>query len=666
MTDNRTDQIRQTQQLLQQGRFADAQIAANQMLEDDPADQDGLYILAVSQRYQGQLEDALNTLSALKSNYPGYGRGWQEEGHVFKSSNQPHKAVNAYQEAVRLNPALLASWQSLVELSGEIGDTTLATFARGHLDRLSALPRELISVTSFISEGQLYKAEQLCRVFLQNNPHHIEAMRLLAQIGLKLNVLDDAEFLLESVLEFQPDYLLARLDYVEVLNRRQKYDRAFAEAETLLKLDPDNPSMQLMHANALMAVGHYDEALALFDKLEGKAPDESRFNMARGHAFKTVGDQDQAVRAYQAAYNARPDFGDAYWSLANLKIYQFSDQELQDMQTREADPAIGIEDRYHLCFALGKAFEDQKDYQKSFEFYERGNQLKSDAIQYSADRMESDFKAQKAACTRSLFEERTGQGAEAPDPIFIVGLPRAGSTLLEQILASHSQVDGTLELPNILATAHRLGGRRKRSEDSLYPSVLADLTSDQLKDLGEKYIEDTRIHRDGAPFFTDKMPNNFRHIGLIKLILPNAKIIDARRAPMACCFSGFKQLFAEGQEFTYGLDNIGRYYRDYVELMRHWHEVLPGDILSVQYEDVVEDLETQVRRILDYCGLDFEPGCVEFHKTERAVRTASSEQVRQPIYKSGVEQWKHFEPWLDPLKSALGPTLTSYREHGGA
>jgi hypothetical protein len=267
---------------------------------------------------------------------------------------------------------------------------------------------------------------------------------------------------------------------------------------------------------------------------------------------------------------------------------------------------------------------------------------------------------QREYCTAELFERHQDSGYAAGDPIFVVGLPRAGSTLLEQILASHSQVDGTLELPNIPAMAFRLAGRRRIDEEPLYPAVLQDLSADKLRQMGKEFIDETQVHRKGAPFFIDKMPNNFRHIGLIRLILPNAKIIDARRHPLACCFSGFKQLFASGQEFTYGLREIGLYYRDYVELMDHWDDVLPGRILRVQYEDVVADLETQVRRILEYCELPFEQACIEFHQTERAVRTPSSEQVRQPIYTSGLEQWRNFEPWLGPLKEALGPVLERY------
>ena len=323
------------------------------------------------------------------------------------------------------------------------------------------------------------------------------------------------------------------------------------------------------------------------------------------------------------------------------------------MQAQEGRSELTHSDRVYLCFALGKAFEDRQDWETSFAYYDRGNRLKKSRSRYDARQMTADLLAQRSTCTADVFTRRPGGGYAAPDPIFIVGLPRAGSTLLEQILSSHTMVDGTLELPNILALSQRLRRLGKKTDAGAYPEILRSLTATELERFGKQYIDDTRIHRQAAPFFVDKMPNNFRHIGLISLILPNAKIIDARRQPMACCFSGFKQLFAEGQEFSYSLADIGSYYRDYVQLMHHWDEVLPGKVLRVRYEDVVADIDTQVRRMLDFCGLPFESSCVNFHQTARSVRTPSSEQVRQPIYTKGLEQWRNFEPWLEPLKLAL-------------
>jgi len=651
----------QAKAALQGGNPAEAARLAGEIMDREPENTEALYIRAVSMRYLGQTGQARETLERLKALRPGYGRAWQEEGHLKARAGDRPGAIHAYEEAIAHNPALVASWNALASLYHAAGRNAEAGRARAQFQRLSGLPRELVSVASFMHEGRLYKAERLCRAFLQKHPHHPEAMRLLANLGVKLHVLDDAEFLLESALEFQPDFVIARVDYVDVLQRRQKYQRALEEAGKLCDLDPDNPAFRTLYANQCMSVGHYDEALRIYDRILRDMPDNSQLHLVRGHALKTTGRQQDAIDAYREAARHRPRFGDAWWSLANLKTYSFTDEEIQVMQEQEAAPGVPLVDRYHLCFALGKALEDRSDYAASFEYYRRGNDMKRQETRYSNERIEKEFALQREICTPELFRKYDSAGHPARDPIFIVGLPRAGSTLLEQILASHSQVDGTLELPNILALAHRLEGRRRVDEEPRYPGILRELPADRLAELGQRYLDDTAIYRQGAPLFTDKMPNNFRHIGLIRLILPNARIIDARRHPMACCFSGFKQLFAEGQEFTYGLEQVGRYYRGYVELMAHWDQVLPGHILRVHHEDVVEDLETQVRRMLDFCGLDFEPACLDFHRTERVVRTASSEQVRQPLNTSGLEQWKQYEPWLGPLKEALGPALTGYR-----
>jgi tetratricopeptide (TPR) repeat protein len=424
------------------------------------------------------------------------------------------------------------------------------------------------------------------------------------------------------------------------------------EAKALLEQAPENPQLQSLYAIQCMQLGDYQTALELFEQILSRVPHDPVTHVSKGHALKTCGQANEAISAYRAALAAQPFYCDAWYSLANLKVYQFSDEEIATMEGLDQNPHLSGQDRVYLHFALGKAFEDRKDYERSFLHYTKGNATKKAQLQYHAEGTSKECDEQIAACDRELFAHETG--CAAPDPIFILGLPRAGSTLLEQILSSHSMVDGTLELPNVLSISGKLRRLGQRADNRKYPFNLADLSAEQFETLGEEYIRDTQIHRMGAPFFIDKMPNNFRHIGLIKLMLPNAKIIDARRDPLSCCFSGFKQLFAEGQMFSYDLEDIAQYYLDYVRLMDHWDAVLPGFVLRVQHEDVVADLETQVRRMLDFCGLPFEEACLEFHKTERNVRTPSSEQVRQPIFSTALEQWKHYEPWLGPLKAKLG------------
>jgi len=647
-------------QMMQAGQFARAVDLAGEITAEEPAYRDALYLRAVSARYQREFELCRKLCGQLIKLDPAYSRAHQELGHCLRDMGRSEEALAAYQSAVTLNPALLASWRMLEKLHHSAGRATAAEFAQAQGDYLANLPPELLAVTNLIKEGRLLKAEQLCRAFLQAKGHHVEALRMLAEIGTRFNSLDEAEFLLESALVLEPGNAGAHFDYVEVLHKRQKFAQALEQASLLREKEPDSPQIDMLYANEHLAVGNFDEALAIYQQCAAQMPEHPNIHLTLGHALKTIGQQQEAIEAYTQAYRIRPDFGDAYWSLANLKTYQFDDTQIDAMRKLEVASTTQLIDRYHLCFALGKALEDSGDYAASFSYYERGNRLKRDEVGYDWRKISAEIGLQVEHCTPALFASLEGSGSSAPDPIFILGLPRAGSTLLEQILASHSQVEGTMELPNILALAHRIDGRRRVGEEARYPANLSELTRDEMTEFGEAYIRDTAIHRkQGKPFFIDKMPNNFRHIGLIHAILPKAKIIDARRGAMGCCFSGFKQLFAEGQEFTYGLEEIGHYYRDYVGLMEHWDSVLPGKVLRVRYEDVVADLEAQVRRLLDFCGLPFEQACVNFHQTERAVRTASSEQVRQPIFKGGVDQWENFSPFLNPLRDILGPELVA-------
>jgi tetratricopeptide (TPR) repeat protein len=650
--DDRAAALQQAQKLLQSGDFASGLSAAEAMLSDDPGDSEALYVAAVAARYLKRFDAAEGFLERLHAASPEFGRAWQEAAHLQRAKGNEAGALAAFTRATQFNPALEASWRAQADLLSAAGRAQEAANAIAQAERLKAMPRELLAATHHLHEGRLLRAEEFCRHFLRQNPKDTEGMRLLAQIGVKLGILDDAEFLLESARVFDPDNVQIRLDYIDALRRRQKFAQAKEEAEALYAMDPINPLFQSHLAIESMQTGEYARAFELFDAVLAAVPNDPATLTSRGHALKTVGKQDEAIASYQRAFAAKPDHGDAYYALANLKTYRFSDAEIAAMRAQTDRSDLGFMDRVHLSFALGKAYEDREEYEQSFQFYSAGNDLKRRQTRYDADDMQAELAKQKEQCTADLFAKHQGAGYDAPDPIFILGLPRAGSTLLEQILASHSQIDGTLELPNILALAHRLRGRSAGA--SQYPQVLHDLSGEQFATMGSDFIENTRIHRQEAPFFIDKMPNNFRHIGLIKLILPNAKIIDARRDPMDCCFSGFKQLFAEGQEFTYGLTEVGRYYSDYVDLMDHWDKVLPGAVLRVQHEDVLDDQEGQTRRMLEYLGLPFEEACIDFYKSKRAVRTASSEQVRQPINRSGQGAWQPYEPWLGELRAALG------------
>jgi tetratricopeptide (TPR) repeat protein len=649
-------EVRRIRALVEKRDFARALAGANRLLGEVPENRDVLYLVAVSQRYLGRIDEALATLRRFEELHPDFGRLFQERGHCYRTLGESADAIEAYRRAVTLNPSLLASWKALAALCHAAGQRQEAAAAAEHAMQLGRLPAPVLSASGMLAEGDVYGAERILRQFLLKHGNHLEAMRLLAQIGVQLDVLDDAEFLLESVLTFDPNYHIARYDYAVVLGKRHKHATALEQARKLLKIDPRNRAFRTVYATACVGLGDHEEALRVYRELLAETPQNPELHLSIAHALKTQGQQAESIEAYRAAAAARADFGDAYWSLANLKTYRFTDEELARMRQIEGADATKLVDRYHLCFALGKALEDRGEYEESFRYYERGNAFKKSESRFDLSAMERNLRLQASLCAREFLAARAGGGCQRPDPI-IVGLPRSGSTLIEQILASHSQVEGTMELADIPRMVQQLSGRENRDAPSRYPALLADLAPAERLRLGEKYIADTRVYRTDKPYFIDKMPNNFRHIGLIHLILPNARIIDARREPLACCFSNFKQLFASGQEFTYSLEDIGRYYRAYVDVTAHWDAVLPGRILRVQHESVVEDLEGNVRRLLDFLGLPFEAACIEFYRTERSVRTASSEQVRQPIYKEGIDQWRNFEPWLGPLKSALGDLL---------
>jgi tetratricopeptide (TPR) repeat protein len=649
-------------ELLTQRKFAEALAAGEALLADAPEHRDVLLFMAVAQRYLGRIPDALNVLDTLERHHPRFSRLYEERGRCFVDLKQAPQAIEAFLRAVKLNHALPNSWRMLDGLLRMTGQTEQAAMAANHVATLQKIPPEVVAATGLFVDGDLDVAESMVRAYLLQHGDHVEAMRLLAGIGIARKVFDDAEVLLAAVLERAPDYRVARQEYAGVLVELHKYDQARRELEQLLKEEPDNRSYRTLYATSAVGIGEHEQAIEIYRDLLRRAPEDAELHLSIAHAQKTLGQSKQAIESYRTAAVCRPDFGDAYWSLANLKTYRFTDEELARVRAAESAPTTGLLDRYHFCFALGKAFEDRGEYAESFRYYELGNALKRSESKYRAEIIENNTHQQIAVCTREFFANRRGWGAQSPDPIFIVGLPRSGSTLLEQILASHSQVEGTQELANIPQIVKDLRGRGADLINPRYPRILAQMSAEDFQRLGEKYLTDTRIYRTGKPYFIDKMPNNFRHLGLIHLMLPNAKIIDARREPMACCFSNFKQLFANGQEFTYSIEDIARYFRTYLQLMRHWDSALPGWILRVQHEDVVDDLEANVRRMLDFCGLQFEARCIEFHKTERSVRTASSEQVRQPLFREGLDQWTKFESRLGPLKEALGDALDRAHE----
>lgn len=651
--------IDEARRLLAAGEPRRAERLLRELPADEADDIEARYTLAVALRHQRRFAPSLEQLGQVLAARPGFGRAHQEAGYNHIGLKDFARAEASFERAVAADPGLLNSWKCLARLYRDGDRRERLPEVENRIAYLETLPRELRSAISHMAEGRGERAEDLCKQFLRDNATHVEGMRLLAEILTRNGVHDQAEFLLESCLEFEPGHAQARIQYVNLLLKLQKHARAFDEARKLLDGDgAEQPVVRSLYAAACNGVGRTDEAIEHYRQLIERHPGNHLVPISLGHVYRAQGDIDAAVECYREAARIRREHGDAYWSLANTKSYRFTDVELAQMEAVEADPATGEEDRVNVSFALGKAWEDREEFERSFRYYRRGNALKRARSKHSPEHLDVRIRSQIEVCTEDLFAERGGLGHPGPDPIFIVGLPRSGSTLLEQILSSHPAVDGTMELHEILNLAKRLRGRGgDRPGSPRYPRILAELDDDYFRRFGAQYLELTRAYRGDAPRFIDKMPNNFFHVGLIRLILPNAKVIDARRHPLATGFSGFKQLFGEGQEFSYALAHIGNYYRQYVRLMDHWDRVLPGFVLRVQYEEVVADLEGQVRRLLDFCGLPFEPACLEFHRTERSIRTPSAQQVREPIFTAGLAQWRHYERWLGPLKDALGPEL---------
>jgi tetratricopeptide (TPR) repeat protein len=650
------------------GDHAGAAAGANRLLDAHPTNRDLLLTAAHSLRMIQQTDAAMATLQRLAQHHPHFSHLFLERGLCHVARRDAPAAIVDLRIAVTRNPALAMGWHMLDGLYRMTGDTASAALAAQHSAHLASLPPPVVHAKTLYGDGEVDQAEMLIRRFLLEFGDHPEAMRLLAQIGHARNVLDDAETLYAGVLAMVPDYHEARHEYVQVLIARHKFTQARIELQPQLDRDPSNHAHRTQAATIQVGLGDFEGVIPAYremlsettgDSLEARMH-RSELNLWLGHALKTEGHTDEAIKAYMAATADRPDFGDAWWSLANLKTYRFAPESIAVLRQQLYDPDTAEVDRIHIAFALGKALEDDGDYASSWAVYTQGNTMHRAINGYIPEVFETNTREQRRVCTKAFFAERADWGLEDPAPIFVLGLPRSGSTLIEQILASHSMVEGTQELPDIQRIVHELQGRELNFDKPLYPGVLPELDATAIRRFGEQYIADTSPNRVlGRPHFIDKMPNNFRHIGLIHLILPNARIIDARRDAMSCCFSNLKQLFAQGQEFTYSIEDIARYYRTYVDLMDHWDAVLPGRVLRVQHEDVVNDLDSSVRRILDYCGLPFEAACIDFHKTKRSVRTPSSEQVRQPIFRDGLDQWKNFSPWLDPLREVLGPELVS-------
>ena len=632
---------------------------AAEILRSFPDHPIALLIVGSAQRQQGDLGAALATLEPLARSQPTASAVHYEYGLALGTAGKGEAAVATLRHALELNPDLAGAWRALADHLAASGDVQGADAAYARHIKSSTRDPRLLKPAAALVENDIPLAEKLLREHLKEHPTDVAAIRMLAEVAARLGRYFDSETLLARCLELAPGFAAARAQYVAVLNRQNHCAAALEHLEPLLAAEPDNPNYRTLKATVLVGIGEYQQSIGLYTRILAEYPHQAKVWLMLGHVRRTAGLQVESIQAYRRSLELAPDLGEAYWSLANLKTFRFSDADVRAMEAQLAREQTSVENRLHLHFALGKAREDQAQYAASFQHYDQGNRLRRSQIHYAPQDNSRLVEDSRKLYTREFFRERAGAGCQAADPIFVVGLPRAGSTLVEQILSSHSLVEGTMELHDMISIARGLEVERQPGDlQSKYPDVVAGVSPQRLRQLGEQYLEVTRVQRKtAAPFFIDKMPNNFRHIGLIHLVLPNAKIIDARRQPLGSCFSAFKQHFARGQHFSYDLEHLGRYYGEYLDLLAHFDQVLPGRVHRVCYESMIEDTDTQVRALLDYCGLPFEAQCLRFYENTRPVRTASSEQVRRPIFREGLDQWRHYEPWLGPLKTALGATL---------
>ncbi len=638
-----------------------AELRAAKLLQTMPDEPMAMLYQGIARRMLGNPAAAIEVLRSLTVQWPDAPMPHLQLALALREVGDDSAAVIAMQRAVEVRPDFPDAWLALGDLLAAMSDKRGAEGAFGNYIGCSENVPLLMHAGRALQEQRLQEAESLLRNRLRAQPNDVVALCMLADVAERMGRMDETDALLNRCLELVPGYFRARYNHTVMLLRQSKPEQALEAVDQMLAEDPQNTDCRKLKAAILVRLLEYDESIGICEELLEEDPDQPTVWTSLGHMLKSVGRRDDCIAAYRKAIELAPHYGEPHWSLANLKTHQVDDVVLDAMRAQLQDPSLSHTDRLHFNFAMGKALEDRKEFEASFRHYAEGNRLRQEVAPYNPQELEEHVRCCKTMLTRDFFAARSGYGAIDPDPIFVLGLPRSGSTLVEQILASHSAVEGTMELPNIASIAKSLENSDSSPGNGGYLSALGELGADELRELGQSYLEQTRVHRKlGTPHFIDKMPNNFAHIGLIHLILPNARIIDVRRHPMACGFSLFKEHFARAQNFSYSLETIGRYYRNYVELMTHLDEVLPGRVHRVIYESLVGDTESEIRRLLDYCALPFEESCLSFHENARAVSTASAEQVRKPIFRGGLEHWRNFEPWLGPLEAELGPLIDTY------
>jgi len=651
--------------LINSGQLAAAEAGCRAALARHPGDVNMQALLgAVLVKLERPVE-AEATLRAVIDAAPSFAKPAEDLGYLLLQTGRPADALPFLEQATRLEPSLERAWFDLGKTLAQLGRGKDADAAFEKSFELSPERRQMALAAEHQKEGRREEAERLYRQVLRQNPKNVDALRLLALIAAAAEHPEDAEAMLRRAVELAPDFLLALLDLGRLCKEQDRFADALACFDRMIALEPSQPQAHYQRAATLARASFTPEAIASYRRCLALRPAHPGALLGLGHVLKAVGDYDGSVAAYQACIEAVPGSGESYWSLANLKTFRFDDTTITEMERRSVDPELKPASGVNFLFALGKAHEDRGDFELSWERYRAGNEAQRAAVSYDPVQTEVMNDRLLATFTAEFLASHAGSGNPDPAPIFVLGLPRSGSTLLEQILASHSQVEGTSELPYVGRVATSLN--RNRGDGINYPEAMRELGASHIRALGDDYLAQARTHRrTGAPRFIDKMPNNFPNVGLIALMLPNARIIDARRHPLDACLSCYRQLFAKGQNFTYDLTDIGEYYLQYQRMMDHWAAALPGRVLTVQYEEVVSNFEPQVRRLLAFCGLPFEEACLRFYESERPVRTPSAEQVRQPIYDRSVGHYRHYEAKLEELIEVLRPIRERYRRYEAA
>ncbi len=642
------------------GDDAGAELICRRALPEFGRDPNILCLLGEIVLKQRRSQEAKSFFGRVLKLYPNFPRALEGMGRAHLRDRKPAKAVKYLQQVLAAMPDRPSTLFLLGKALAATGQGIEAEQAVERAFKLDPKRAALARAFEAQRENNIVEAEQILREILKREPDEVTALRMLGSLATEANKWGAAERLLQRAVELAPDFILAWNDLATLYLQQEVFDKALDHVEHAIQLDPKLPFAQVIRGNVLSKAQRHEEALASYREALDLSPGHGGALSGIGHVLKTIGRQDESIAAYRECIRAHPALGEAYWSLANLKTFEFDDEEVRVMQHMVEDDELADEPKVNFYLSLGKHFENCSDYDRAFEHYRLGNELRRTHETYDPVQTQVIHDRIIEVFTPEFLANRADCGDPSFGPILIVGLPRSGSTLIEQILASHSQVEGTMELPDLSRLIRDINRNRKDGQE--YPEVLAQLSQQDFASLGQKYLETTQRYRTGKAWFVDKMPNNFASIGFLHLILPNAKVINARRHPLDSCMGCYKQLFYKGQSFTYDQFELGQYYLQYQRIVDHWHAVLPGKVLDLQYEDMVLDQENQTRRLLEYCGLTWEDQCLRFYETDRAINTASSEQVRQPIYTKALNYWRHYEDHLGELIEILEPLLKDLPE----